>query len=307
MAFPAALCHRLLSLQRSSAFLAAHALKSSIQGIYLKQSCRKCNILSVSRCFLQWTPRRHAVKSVMKLGYIRHGLVLGLIPLGAYLLHDSANASTRSTKSDLYHLFPSWLNVCCQGVAVVKPSVQHQRQTVKQSIIKTASGIQKSLLLFAQFLKLCVTFGPLLVLYPLTLLSTRLYSVWLSALFRVVQITGPVYIKLGQWASTRRDLFSGEFCELFSQLHYNVKPHAWCHTERALCAAYGKQWYQVLKVDKTQKPLGSGCVAQVNNLDKFMCSQCKCKCGHAGGECAYLLFLSPYFSICLSVCRLRSA
>ena len=304
MAFPTALCHRLLSLQRYSAFLAAHALKSSIQGIYLKQSSRKCNILSVSRCFLQRSPRKHTVKSVTKLRYIRHGLVLGLIPVGAYLLLDSANASTRSAKSDLCRLFPSWLNVCCQGVAVIKPSVQHQRQTVKQSIIKTASSIQKSLLLFVQFLKLCVTFGPLLVFYPLTLLSSRLYSVWLSALFYVVQISGPVYIKLGQWASTRRDLFSGEFCELFSQLHYNVKPHAWCHTERALCAAYGKQWYQVLKVDKTQKPLGSGCVAQVNNLDKFMCSLCKCKCGYAGDERAivhtYSFSLPVSASVCLS-------
>ena len=264
MAFQTALCPRVLLLQRpSAALLTSHASKFSTK-ISTKLCCRKyvhTKMLSVSRHFAQWSLNRRALKSVMKLN-VRHGLFFGLVPFGAYFLLDSASASIRSIH-DLCHLFLPWLKVTCQSIAVLQPTAQHQQQTVKQSVTKVANSIHKHILLFVQFLKLCVTFGPLLVLYPLTLLSSRLYSVWLSALFHVVHISGPVYIKLGQWASTRRDLFSGEFCELFSQLQYNVKPHAWHHTEKALCTAYGKQWYRVLKVDKTQKPLGSGCVAQV--------------------------------------------
>ncbi|KAK7096681.1 hypothetical protein V1264_003757 [Littorina saxatilis] len=169
------------------------------------------------------------------------------------------------TLRDLQKVFPSWRKAQCQDHVVVKPTntQQKERETFKNSASHLIRKMRRSVLLFLQFLKLSLLFGPLLVLYPVTLLSGRLYSVWLNAFFYVVEFSGPVYIKLGQWASTRRDLFSAEFCELFSQLHHSVRPHDWYYTERALRTAYGKRWYQVLKIDKNQKPLGSGCVAQV--------------------------------------------
>lgn len=118
---------------------------------------------------------------------------------------------------------------------------------------------------FLRFSHLSLKFGPLLLLYPFTLLSDKLYVLWLKRLFLVVENAGPVFVKLGQWASTRRDLFSKEFCDLFSSLHHHVHPHKWEHTEQVLVSAYGSpaKWSRYLKVDKSQTPLGSGCVAQV--------------------------------------------
>ncbi|KAA0724789.1 putative aarF domain-containing protein kinase 2 [Triplophysa tibetana] len=111
-------------------------------------------------------------------------------------------------------------------------------------------------------LVLLLKFGPLLILYPLTLLSGRLASHWLDALLWVTETSGPTFMKLGQWASTRRDIFSQDFCDRFSRLHVRVKPHAWAHTKECLRRAFGEGWRQTFVFD-SKEPVGSGCVAQV--------------------------------------------
>ncbi|XP_061139218.1 uncharacterized aarF domain-containing protein kinase 2 [Syngnathus typhle] len=109
---------------------------------------------------------------------------------------------------------------------------------------------------------LFLKFSPILLLSPLVLLSARWASCWLDALLWVTESSGPAFIKLGQWASTRRDIFPQEFCDRFSRLHVKVHPHSWAHTKQCLKRAFGKDWKNVL-VFESKKPVGSGCVAQV--------------------------------------------
>ncbi|KAM6203068.1 putative aarF domain-containing protein kinase 2 [Rhynchocyon petersi] len=109
---------------------------------------------------------------------------------------------------------------------------------------------------------LLVRFVPLLLLYPFTYLGPSLASLWLDLLLKATERSGPTYIKLGQWASTRRDLFSEAFCGVFSSLHVHVRPHQWAHTCRSLQQAFGEAWDQVLCFESLE-PVGSGCVAQV--------------------------------------------
>ncbi|XP_053575011.1 uncharacterized aarF domain-containing protein kinase 2 [Bombina bombina] len=109
---------------------------------------------------------------------------------------------------------------------------------------------------------LFLKFAPLLLLFPLTFLSAGFSFVWLRVLLKATETSGPACIKLGQWACTRRDLFSEEFCVMFSQLHVKVPPHAWDYTERCLNRAFGEDWREVLSFP-SHEPVGSGCVAQV--------------------------------------------
>ncbi|KAI5947981.1 putative aarF domain-containing protein kinase 2 [Manis javanica] len=109
---------------------------------------------------------------------------------------------------------------------------------------------------------LLMKFFPLLLLYPLTYVAPSVSNLWLHLLLKATETSGPTYIKLGQWASTRRDLFSEAFCAHFSKLHVQVTPHPWTHTEHFLQQSFGKDWGKVLCFDK-QEPVGSGCVAQV--------------------------------------------
>ncbi|CAL1536227.1 unnamed protein product, partial [Lymnaea stagnalis] len=110
---------------------------------------------------------------------------------------------------------------------------------------------------------LFIVFFPLLLIYPLTYVSPKCFNIWISLLYIGVERSGATFIKLGQWASTRRDLFSRDFCDKFSGLHHQVQPHAWSHTEKALHGAYGSNWQNLLHLDRNQKPVGSGCIAQV--------------------------------------------
>ncbi|XP_019400231.1 PREDICTED: uncharacterized aarF domain-containing protein kinase 2 isoform X1 [Crocodylus porosus] len=109
---------------------------------------------------------------------------------------------------------------------------------------------------------LLLKFGPLILLYPWTYLCSGFTSLWLQLLLKATESSGPTFIKLGQWASTRRDLFSEEFCTKFSKLHVKASPHPWGHTKQALQRAFGENWKKVLKF-KSKEPIGSGCVAQV--------------------------------------------
>ncbi|XP_009202242.2 uncharacterized aarF domain-containing protein kinase 2 isoform X3 [Papio anubis] len=109
---------------------------------------------------------------------------------------------------------------------------------------------------------LLVKFFPLLLLYPFTYLAPSVSTLWLHLLLKATETSGPTYIKLGQWASTRRDLFSEAFCAQFSKLHVRVTPHPWAHTERFLRQAFGEDWGSILSFEN-REPVGSGCVAQV--------------------------------------------
>jgi aarF domain-containing kinase len=71
-------------------------------------------------------------------------------------------------------------------------------------------------------------------------------------------------VKLGQWASTRRDLFPEELCSCLSKLQRRTTAHSWFYTEKSLERAFGPYWkYIFVKFDNKKKPVGSGCCAQV--------------------------------------------
>lgn len=99
---------------------------------------------------------------------------------------------------------------------------------------------------------------------PASCRACYLSLVWLPAIvFRSpstvvfsLQRSGPVFIKLGQWLSTRRDLFSDDVCDAMSELHEHVP----ISSERADRRAVREFEGLVL-----QEPMGGGCVAQVYN------------------------------------------
>lgn len=166
-------------------------------------------------------------------------------------------------------LVPRATLLCAGAVNASLPSAACQEVVVPHRAPerKFLAKIQVHRLVFlfrltVRALVLLLKFAPLLLLYPVTLLNPRWAGRWLDALLWVTETSGPTFIKLGQWASTRRDIFSPEFCDRFSRLHVQVRPHAWEHTELCLRRAFGRGWRSLLEFH-SQEPVGSGCVAQV--------------------------------------------
>ena len=135
--------------------------------------------------------------------------------------------------------------------------------TLAQTPISELSLIQQ-LKLVARFLFLSLLFSPAVILYGVSFLTGSgdvEYLAWRYVYF-AIQLAGPAFIKLGQWASTRRDMFSEDFCRALSKLHTRCSPHSWRSTERILCENFGENWEEkVIILD--HDAIGSGCVAQV--------------------------------------------
>uniref|UniRef100_A0A3Q1CIA9 ABC1 atypical kinase-like domain-containing protein n=1 Tax=Amphiprion ocellaris TaxID=80972 RepID=A0A3Q1CIA9_AMPOC len=175
--------------------------------------------------------------------FVKRGQILTHIPKVALLCWGAASVSSCAAR--------------CQEAALPF-KVSDRKSLAKLQVHKIIFFLRLSL----RALVLLLKFGPLLLLSPLALLSTRWASCWLDALLWVTETSGPTFIKLGQWASTRRDIFPQEFCERFSRLHVKVRPHSWSHTKQCLRRAFGEGWRRVL-VFESKEPVGSGCVAQV--------------------------------------------
>ncbi|XP_030628754.1 uncharacterized aarF domain-containing protein kinase 2 [Chanos chanos] len=171
-------------------------------------------------------------------------------------------------RGQLLYQIPRVALLCCGAgwgtcVAKCQEASLSQRTVERKSLAKVQ--VHRLVFIFRLGLRalvLLLKFSPLLLLYPLSLLSQRWASYWLDALLWVTETSGPTFIKLGQWASTRRDIFSIEFCDRFSRLHVRVRPHAWAHTKQCLRRAFGEDWKQLFVFD-SKEPVGSGCVAQV--------------------------------------------
>jgi len=107
---------------------------------------------------------------------------------------------------------------------------------------------------------LAVLSSPMLVLWPLGHVSDRAQAAaWKYALWGIEQ-AGPTWIKLVQWATTRQDLFSPEFCQYFGKLRDETVGHSWKETQDILQREFGEAC-GALELDPT--PIGSGCIAQV--------------------------------------------
>lgn len=176
--------------------------------------------------------------------FVKRVQILNQIPKVTLLCWGAVNAQSCTVR--------------CQEAVLPSQTTERKKSLARVQVHKVLFFLRLSL----RALVLLLKFGPLLLLSPLVLVSTRWASRWLDALLWVTENSGPTFIKLGQWASTRRDIFPREFCDRFSRLHVKVRPHSWAHTKQCLRRAFGESWRRVLIFD-SKEPVGSGCVAQV--------------------------------------------
>lgn len=147
-------------------------------------------------------------------------------------------------------------------------------------------GLFQRFRLAARFLYLCILLTPAALLYGISYLlenSTLAGLSWRYLLF-ALQNAGPAFVKLGQWASTRRDLFPENFCTTLSYLHVHCLPHSWEETVSIMDASLGEGWQDKVVISD-QTPIGSGCVAQVYQGRLLYCSdETNSLVAHAGGN-----------------------
>eukprot|EP01040_Poterioochromonas_malhamensis_P004695 gene4695-5031_t len=110
----------------------------------------------------------------------------------------------------------------------------------------------------------------LLILFlPVTLTSVLAYlSLWFREViwFKLLQITvaysGAAFVKWGQWASTRSDMFPEALCRTLSALQDKSPAHSFSYTQRKIHQAFGKPINEVFS-HFDPNPIASGSIAQV--------------------------------------------
>ena len=145
----------------------------------------------------------------------------------------------------------------------------HDRHKVlPHSLLQSISELFYSI---CRIVTICILFTPPVLLLPLRYFSQS-EDVWWQLVLLCFQLAGPTFVKLGQWMSTRRDVFSSKFCDTLSVLHSSVWTHSWEATELALVAMLGEDWESRI-VSITRDPIGSGCVAQVHRGYFFVATE----------------------------------
>ncbi|CAJ0759959.1 17866_t:CDS:2, partial [Entrophospora sp. SA101] len=84
---------------------------------------------------------------------------------------------------------------------------------------------------------------------------------WYDMLVRRMEIAGPTFIKLAQWAASRTDIFPQEMCLRLSKLHSAVDPHPFEFTKKIIEKFFNEPLEQVFS-EFDQIPIGVGAIAQ---------------------------------------------
>ncbi|KAI8824406.1 ABC1 family-domain-containing protein [Fimicolochytrium jonesii] len=121
-----------------------------------------------------------------------------------------------------------------------------------------------------RFLQLAVLFGPVILTFPIWYLTERKSFKlgttpnlwWVEYLVWSFEISGPTFTKLGQWASSRSDLFPAYVCEILGRLQSHVSPHSFSATKRIIKREYGVALEEMFE-EFNEKPIGVGAIAQV--------------------------------------------
>ncbi|CAG8562031.1 3930_t:CDS:2 [Ambispora leptoticha] len=122
-----------------------------------------------------------------------------------------------------------------------------------------------------RFAYLVLLFLPLIVGAPVLLIGRRVPEndnektgtlLWYDLLVRQMEMAGPTFIKLGQWAASRSDIFPEEMCNRLSKLHSAVDPHPFSKTKLIIEENFGLPFEMIFE-EFDPKPIGIGSLAQV--------------------------------------------
>lgn len=108
---------------------------------------------------------------------------------------------------------------------------------------------------------LLVLFGPVIAAAPIALNYKR--KEWMKLLRRSLERAGPAFIKWGQWAATRADLFPPDLCSELEKLHMQAPAHVFSHTECAVRDAFGFGVNDLFTSFETE-PVASGSIGQIH-------------------------------------------
>ncbi|XP_011086136.1 probable serine/threonine-protein kinase abkC isoform X2 [Sesamum indicum] len=118
--------------------------------------------------------------------------------------------------------------------------------------------------LLLRALYLAVLFTPSIAMAPFAdSFGPQFRKLWLQVVHQTLERAGPAFIKWGQWAATRPDLFPRDLCMELSKLHTQAPEHSFAYTKKTIEKAFGRKISEIFD-DFEEEPVASGSIAQVH-------------------------------------------
>ncbi|GMH33191.1 hypothetical protein BSKO_01025 [Bryopsis sp. KO-2023] len=110
---------------------------------------------------------------------------------------------------------------------------------------------------------LTVAFSPLVVLSPFAFWLGWGQDFWMSQLRATLERCGPAFIKWGQWAATRKDMFPATLCMELEKLQASAPAHSFAVSDKAIRTAFDMSIADLF-IEFDKEPLASGSIGQVH-------------------------------------------
>ncbi|CAM6109737.1 unnamed protein product [Calypogeia fissa] len=131
-------------------------------------------------------------------------------------------------------------------------------------VISLLLSLMEGLLLILRAAYLTVLFSPAIVTAPFVdSFGGRFRETWLELVHHTLELAGAAFIKWGQWAATRPDLFPRDLCHHLSKLHAAAPAHNFAQTRNIVEGAFGRKLEEIFE-DFEEKPVASGSIGQVH-------------------------------------------
>ncbi|CAA7060794.1 unnamed protein product [Microthlaspi erraticum] len=172
------------------------------------------------------------------------------------------------TRSHL--LMPGILALTCGQVAYAQraPSsaIDHYTRAKNGPIFISSllfSVIEGFILIWRAFYIACLFTPTVLMGMVVEVGGPRFRKIWLEMIHRTLERAGAAFIKWGQWAATRPDLFPKDLCSQLSKLHSDAPQHSFAYTKKTIEKAFGRKLSEIFE-EFEEAPVASGSIAQVH-------------------------------------------
>ncbi|KAJ8629070.1 hypothetical protein MRB53_022393 [Persea americana] len=122
----------------------------------------------------------------------------------------------------------------------------------------------ESFILLLRAVFLAILFSPTIAMAPFAdCFGVKFRKTWIQLVHQSLEMAGPAFIKWGQWAATRPDLFPRDLCTELAKLHTKAPVHNFAYTKKMIEKAFGRKLSEIFE-EFEEVPVASGSVAQVH-------------------------------------------
>ncbi|CAI0467861.1 unnamed protein product [Linum tenue] len=143
-------------------------------------------------------------------------------------------------------------------------SLYNRAQDGRAFVTSLVYSAVEGVILLVRAFYLTILFTPSIVMAPFVdLFGPGFRRYWLHVVLRTLERAGPAFIKWGQWAATRPDLFPRDLCTKLSELHSKAPEHSFAYTKKTIEKAFGRKLNEIFEGFE-ELPVASGSIAQVH-------------------------------------------